>query len=141
MAIDHGSKRCGIAVTDTGKMIATGLTTVATGTIFEFLSSYFLKEKVECIVVGSPKGLDNKATDATHATEVFVKQLKKKFAEMKIERLDERFTSKMAFQTMIGSGLKKEQRKNKELVDEISATILLQGYLELIDTRNKKNGH
>jgi len=136
MAIDYGTKRVGIAVTDPGQIIATGLTTVHSKDVIEYLSAYFLKEDVETIVVGDPKTLSNKETDGTVHADNFVKQLKKKFPEKKIERLDERFTSKMAFQTMIDSGLKKKQRQNKELVDEISATIILQSYLEHISQKS-----
>ncbi len=129
MAIDYGTKRCGIAVSDPLQMIANGLTTVHAKDILAFLETYFQKEKVETIVVGEPKKMNGEATDATVHVNNFVKQLQKKFPEMKIERVDERFTSKMAFQTMIDSGLKKKARQNKELIDEISATIILQSYM------------
>jgi len=131
MAIDYGTKRCGIAVTDTLQMIATGLTTVHAKDIFSFLEKYFVNEDVETIVIGEPKRLSGEATDATAHVENFVRQVRKKFPGKNIARLDERFTSKMAFQAMIDSGLKKSDRRNKELVDEISATILLQGFLEM----------
>jgi putative Holliday junction resolvase len=130
MAIDYGKKRCGIAVTDPLQIIANGLTTVPTHEIFSFLTEYFKKEETETIVVGEPKRLDGTATHSTIPTEKFAEQLKKQFPQMKIERVDERFTSKMAFQTMIDSGLKKKDRRNKELVDEISACIILQSYME-----------
>ena len=136
MAIDFGSKRVGIAVTDTMQMIASGLTTVQTKDIMEYLTGYFSKEEVNTIVVGDPKTLSNRDTDGTIHADNFVKQLKKKFPEKKIERMDERFTSKMAFQTMIDSGLKKKQRQNKELVDEISATIILQSYMEFLNRKS-----
>ena len=136
MAIDFGSKRVGIAVTDTMQMIASGLTTVQTKDIMEYLTGYFSKEEVNTIVVGDPKTLSNRDTDGTIHADNFVKQLKKKFPEKKIERMDERFTSKMAFQTMIDSGLKKKQRRNKELVDEISATIILQSYMEFLNRKS-----
>lgn len=129
LAIDYGTKRCGIAVSDPLQIIANGLTTVHSKDILDFLESYFEKEKVEVIVVGEPKRMNNEATDATVHVNAFVKQLQKKFPKMKIERIDERFTSKMAFQTMIASGLKKKARQNKELIDEISATIILQSYM------------
>src|ERR1051325_1522711 len=130
MAIDFGTKRTGIAVTDPGRIIATGLTTVPSSGIMDFLKDYFSKEAVDVVVVGEPKRLDNTATHGTLPADRFVKQLKREFPEKKLERLDERFTSKMAMQTMITGGLKKKQRQYKELVDEISATILLQNYLE-----------
>ena len=132
MAIDYGTKRCGIAVSDPLQIIANGLTTVHAKDIFEFLTNYFQKEETETIVVGEPKKLDGTATDSTIHVNAFVEKLKKAFPDKKIERIDERFTSKMAFQTMIDSGLKKKARRNKELVDEISATIILQSYMETV---------
>jgi putative Holliday junction resolvase len=132
LAIDYGTKRCGIAVSDPMQIIAQGLTTVHSKDIFDFLQKYFEKEKVEIIIVGEPKKLSGEATDATVHVNAFVKKLKEKFPAMKIERIDERFTSKMAFQTMIDSGLKKKDRQNKELVDEISATIILQSYMNSV---------
>ncbi len=131
IAIDYGTKRCGIAVSDPLQIIANGLTTVHSKDILNFLETYFQKETVEVIVVGEPKRMSGEATDATVHVNAFVKQLHKKFPEMKIERIDERFTSKMAFQTMIDSGLKKKARQNKELIDEISATIILQSYMAM----------
>ena len=129
MAIDYGSKRVGIAVTDALQIIATGLTTVHSKDLIDFLQKYFLKEEVECIVVGEPKRLNNEPSDSARFIEPFVVHLKRTFPNIKVERMDERFTSKMAFQTMIDSGLKKKDRQNKELVDEISATIILQSYM------------
>lgn len=129
MAIDYGSKRVGIAVTDALQIIATGLTTVHSKDLIEFLQKYFLKEQVECIVVGEPKRLNNEPSDSARFIEPFVVHLKRTFPTIKVERMDERFTSKMAFQTMIDSGLKKKDRQKKELVDEISATIILQSYM------------
>ncbi len=129
MAIDYGSKRVGIAVTDTLQIIATGLTTVHSKDVIAFLKKYFEKEEVACIVVGEPKRLNNEPSDSARFIEPFVLHLKRTFPGIKVERMDERFTSKMAFQTMIDSGLKKKDRQNKELVDEISATIILQSYM------------
>ena len=129
MAIDYGSKRVGIAVTDPLQIIATGLTTVHSKDLIEFLKTYVGKEQVECIVVGEPKRLNNEPSDSARFIEPFVIHLKRTFPTIKVERMDERFTSKMAFQTMIDSGLKKKARQNKELVDEISATIILQSYM------------
>ncbi|MFL5763082.1 MAG: Holliday junction resolvase RuvX [Bacteroidia bacterium] len=134
MAIDYGSKRVGLAVSDPSQIIATGLTTVHSKDLIEFLKDYFSKESVECIVVGEPKRMNNEPSDSARFIEPFVVHLKRTFPKIKVERLDERFTSKIAFQTMIDSGLKKKDRQNKELVDEISATILLQDYM------NRKKG-
>jgi putative Holliday junction resolvase len=130
MAIDYGSKRVGIAVTDNLQIISTGLKTVETKDIFKFLEEYFKKEEVETIVVGEPKHLDNTPAQAEAIILPFVKKLSDKFKDKKVVRYDERFTSKMAFQTMIDSGLKKMQRRNKALIDEISAVIILQSYME-----------
>jgi putative Holliday junction resolvase len=129
MAIDYGSKRVGIAVTDPQQIIATGLTTVHSSEVIDFLKKYMQKEEVSCIVVGEPKRMNNEPSDSARFIEPFVMHLKRTFPAVKVERMDERFTSKMAFQTMIDSGLKKKARQNKELVDEISATIILQSYL------------
>ncbi len=130
LAIDFGTKRTGIAVTDISKIIATGLATVPTHEAIEFLKKYIVREEVECFVVGEPKRMNNQPAQAAAATEQFIKQLQKHFPQLKIEREDERFTSKMAFQTMIDGGLGKKARQNKELVDTISATLILQSYLE-----------
>ena len=132
LAIDYGEKRIGLAVTDDMKMIAFGLTTVATAEIFEYLSDYISKEKVETIVVGEPKQMDNTASESEVYITPFLVKLAEKFPSIPIKRHDERFTSKMAFQTMIDSGLKKKQRKNKALIDEISATIILQDFLKTL---------
>jgi putative Holliday junction resolvase len=129
MAIDYGTKRVGIAVTDPLKIIATGLTTVHSSELIAFLKNYIKQEAVECIVVGKPKHLDGSPAEADRFIEPFVVHLKRSFPGVKVDREDERFTSKMAFQTMIDSGLKKKARQNKELVDEISATIILQSYM------------
>ena len=129
LAIDYGLKRTGIAVTDEMQIIASGLTTVASDTAVAFLKDYFSKEKVAKVLIGEPKQMDGTPSESTAIIEKFVSQFKAVFPEMPIERVDERFTSKMAFQTMIDSGLKKKQRQNKALIDEISATIMLQDYL------------
>lgn len=129
MAIDYGSKRVGIAVTDPLQLIATGLTTVHSKDIIDFLKKYMANEAVSCIVVGEPKNMQNEPSDSARFIEPFVIHLKRIFPNLKIERVDERFTSKMAFQTMIDSGLKKKTRQNKALVDEISATLILQTYM------------
>ena len=131
VAIDYGSKRCGIAVTDNLQIIAKGLTTVHSTELINWLKDYFVKEIVERVVIGMPKSLRNEGTDATELVQRFVKHFKKTFPDMIIQTLDERFTSKMAKDVIMNSGLKKKDRQNKALVDEISAAILLQGYLAL----------
>ena len=139
MAIDLGRKRCGVAVTDPLQIIANGLTTVEAAKLPDFVVDYVKNEEVETIVIGEPKDMHNNPSDSTRFIEPFVKQLKKTLPDMKVVRFDERFTSKMAFQTMIDSGLKKKQRQNKALVDEISATIILQSYMKSIDIMKEKN--
>lgn len=129
LAIDYGKKRIGIAVTDELQLIASGLTTVLTSDIFDFLTSYLNNEKVALFLVGEPKQMDYTPSESEELIIPFLKKLEEVFPETPIERVDERFTSKMAFQTMIDSGLKKKQRQNKALIDEISATIILQTYL------------
>ena len=129
LAIDYGIKRTGIAVTDEMQMIAFGLTTISSETAIAFLKDYFSKEKVERVIVGEPKQMDGTPSQSAEIINAFVAKFKVAFPEMILERVDERFTSKMAFQTMIDSGLNKKQRQNKALVDEIAATIILQDYL------------
>lgn len=129
MAFDFGTKRIGVAVTDPMQIIASGLATVDTKNILIFLKDYLSTEKVEIFVVGLPKSLQNTATDSSEAVANFKILLHKFFPEIPVIDVDERFTSKMAFQSMIDSGLSKKQRQNKALVDEISATIILQSYL------------
>ncbi len=130
LAIDYGSKRVGIAVTDSLQIIATGLTTVHSKDLISFLETYLAKENVECIVVGEPKTLQNEASDSARFIEPFVTHLTRKFPHIKIARYDERFTSLMAHQTMLMGGLNKKARANKDTVDMISATIILQDYLK-----------
>ena len=129
LAIDYGFKRTGIAVTDELQIIASGLTTIASDTAIAFLKDYFSKEDVAKVLIGEPKQMNGQPSESTPIIEKFVSDFRTAFPDMKIERVDERFTSKMAFQTMIDSGLKKKKRQNKALVDEIAATILLQDYL------------
>jgi putative Holliday junction resolvase len=129
LAIDFGSKRTGIAVTDELQLIASGLTTVPTIKIYEFLKDYLTNEQVELFLVGEPKQMNNTISENEKNILPFIEKLKKIYPSIPVKRIDERFTSKMAFQTMIDSGLKKKQRQNKSLVDEISATIILQSYL------------
>jgi putative holliday junction resolvase len=130
MAIDFGTKRTGIAVTDPLQIIATGLTTVETQGIMTYLKGYLLREEVELIIVGEPRNLDDTDTHATPFVREFVKRLKKLFPAIPVTTVDERFTSKMATRSMLEMGLKKKDRRNKALVDEIAATMMLQEYLE-----------
>lgn len=129
LALDYGLKRTGIAVTDELQIIASGLTTVPTSELLPFLVKYFSEEKVDIVLVGEPKQMDYTASHNEVPIQEFLKKFQEKFPEMKMQRVDERFTSKMAVRTMIDSGLKKKKRQNKALVDEISATIILQSYL------------
>ncbi|WP_306352866.1 Holliday junction resolvase RuvX [Flavobacterium sp. '19STA2R22 D10 B1'] len=129
LAIDYGFKRTGIAITDQMQIIASGLTTIPSETTIPFLKDYFSKEKVERVLIGEPKQMNNEPSESAPIIEAFVLKFKESFPDMPVERVDERFTSKMAFQTMIDSGLKKKQRQNKALIDEISATIMLQDFL------------
>ncbi len=129
MAIDYGTKRVGIAVTDTNKIIATALDTIHSKDIILFLKKYFEREIVECVVVGEPKQMDNTPSEVAKYVEQFVSALKKNFPEMMVARYDERFTSKMAQQAMLMSGLKKSDRQNKSIVDQTSAVIILQSYM------------
>ena len=130
VAIDYGRKRVGLAATDDLQIIASGLTTVHSSELIEYLKEYVSKNEVQTFVVGEPKNLDNSPSEFAEGTNNFVKHLEKTFKDIEIVRMDERFTSKMAFQTMIDSGLKKKARRNKALVDEISAVIILQSYME-----------
>ncbi len=130
LAIDYGKKRTGIAVTDILQIIANGLTTVATSELMDFLLKYIEKEPVERIIVGHPKQMNNEDSENMKRIVPFVNQLKKKLPQIPVEMIDERFTSVLAHQAMLDGGLKKKARQNKALVDEISATIILQSYLE-----------
>ena len=130
MALDYGEKRTGIAVTDELRLIASGLTTVPTIDLVSFLKSYLNDENVDVFVIGEPKQMNNMPSESEQYITLFLVELAKHFPTVSIERQDERFTSKMAFQSMLDSGLKKKQRRNKALVDEISATLILQSYLE-----------
>jgi putative Holliday junction resolvase len=129
LAIDFGKKRTGIAVSDELQLIASGLTTVDTTVLLSFIKEYTTKEKVELFLVGKPKQMNNTDSESENLIIPFLQQLKKLFPQIPVKRIDERFTSKMAFQTMIDSGMKKKQRRNKKVIDEISATIILQSYL------------
>ncbi len=129
LAIDYGMKRTGIAITDEMQMIASGLTTVETPKLIDFLKKYFNDEKVELIIVGEPKQMNYEPSQSAAMIDAFVVKFTKIFPEMKVERIDERFTSKMALSSMIQSGMTKKKRQNKAILDEISATIILQDYL------------
>lgn len=129
LAIDYGEKKTGIAVTDELQIIASGLTTVKTKNIFSFLTNYLKDENIELFIVGEPKQMNNKPSESEQFIIPFIKKLETTFPKIPIKRIDERFTSKMAFQTMIDSGLGKKKRQNKALIDEISATLILQSYL------------
>ena len=130
LAIDYGKKRTGIAVSDTLKLIANGLTTVPTADLMSFLSDYVSREPVERILVGLPKQMNNEASENMKRIEPFVNTLRKKMPNIPVEYVDERFTSVLAHRAMLEGGLKKKARQDKALVDEISATIILQDYLE-----------
>jgi putative Holliday junction resolvase len=130
LAIDYGTKRCGIAVTDNLQLIATGLTTVATAELFNFLEGYFIKEQVAELVVGNPKKQDNSPSETAQHVRGLVRKLTSLYPRMPIHLLDERFTTVLAHKTMLEAGSTRKQRQNKGTVDMISATILLQNYLE-----------
>ena len=130
LAFDIGRKRTGVAVTDPLKIIANGLTTIPTDSVVDFLQQYIDKENVELIVIGQPKQMNNQPSEAVKYIQPVVNRIRKVFPDLKIEQVDERFTSKMAFQTMIDGGLKQKDRQNKALVDTISATIILQSFME-----------
>ena len=136
LAIDYGRKRCGIAVTDVLQLIPNGLITIPSHQLLQFVSDYVDKEPVERILVGLPKQMNNEASENMKYIEPFVRSLQKRLPSMPIEYVDERFTSVLAHRTMLEAGLKKKDRQNKALVDEISATIILQTYL---DSKNKFN--
>ena len=130
LALDFGKKRTGIAVTDELQLIASGLTTVDTRELVGFLTDYIKREDVSCIVVGEPRQMDNTPSESEALILPFINSLRKLFPQIEFERQDERFTSKMAVQSMIAGGVKKSKRQNKALIDEISATLILQAYLK-----------
>lgn len=130
ISIDYGLKRTGLAVTDPLQIIATGLTTVESKQLIPFLKDYFSKEEVELIIIGEPKNWDDTDTHATPLVEKCIKNLQKNFPTIPVKKVDERYTSKMAKDAMLEMGLKKSQRRDKKLVDEIAATIMLQEYLQ-----------
>ena len=130
LGIDYGTKRTGIAITDAMQIIASGLTTVATHTLDDFISNLVQKESIECFVVGDPKNLDGTVTDSTGHVNGFVKRIKHTYPNIPIHQIDERFTSKIAKQSILDAGIKKMKRRNKALVDKVSAVIILQSYLD-----------
>jgi putative holliday junction resolvase len=129
LAIDYGLKRTGLAVTDPLQIIATGLATVESRQLMPYLKNYFTTEQVELVIIGDPRNWDDTATHATPLVEKFLKEFTKAYPAMPVKKVDERFTSKMAKSAMLEMGLKKMQRRNKALVDEIAATIMLQEYM------------
>lgn len=130
MAIDYGGKRTGLAVTDPLQIVATGLTTIETPQLFNYLKEYFKTEQVELILIGWPTNWDDTDTHATPLVRKAIERLKKEFPLIPVKTVDERYTSKMAKQAMLDMGMKKKERRNKALVDEIAATIMLQEYLQ-----------
>lgn len=130
LAIDYGKKRVGLAVTDPLQIIANKLITIASNELTKFLDDYFSKENIELVIIGYPKQMNNEASEAVRYINPFLVSFQRRFPNMPIVQVDERFTSKMAFQTMIDAGLKKKDRQNKATIDAVSATIMLQSYLE-----------
>jgi putative Holliday junction resolvase len=130
LSIDYGNKRVGLAVTDPLKIIATRLTTVSSNEIWQYLADYFAREEVELVLVGYPRQLNNQPSEAIRYINPFLKNFQQIYKEMPLRLMDERFSSKMAFQAMIDAGVKKKDRQNKATIDGVSATIILQSYLE-----------
>ena len=130
LGIDYGTKRTGIAITDAMQIIASGLTTVSTHVLTDFIADIVIKENIEYFVVGEPKKLDGSATDSTGHVNGFIKRLKREYPSVPVHLIDERFTSKIAKQSILASGVKKKGRQNKALIDEVSATIILQNFLD-----------
>jgi len=129
MAIDYGRKRTGLAVSDPDRIIASGLTTVETPRLMDFLNDYCRREAVDLFVVGDPKQMDNTPSESAALIEPFVQRLAEAFPDKQVARIDERFTSKLAFRAMIDGGLKKKQRQDKGMIDQVSATIMLQDFM------------
>ncbi|MBT7895538.1 MAG: Holliday junction resolvase RuvX [Flavobacteriales bacterium] len=134
LAIDYGSKRVGVAITDSLKIIASGLATVSTNKIYSFLEEVIDKEMISHIVIGLPKNLDNSNTDSTYEINVFINKLKQLYPDIIIDSIDERFTSSMAKKAILSSGVNKKRRRDKALVDQVSATIILQSYLQILSS-------
>jgi len=133
LALDYGKKRVGMAITDPLQIIANGLNTVNTRDIKDFLIGYLDKEDIECVVVGEPKQLSNQPSESVRYIDPFITWFGKKFPGMRLERMDERFTSKIAQRAIIDGGVKKMKRRDKKLVDKVSAVIILQSYLEYVN--------
>lgn len=138
LAIDYGTKRVGIAVTDSLKIIANGLTTVHSKDLIDFLKDYFAKESVEQVVIGYPRQMDCSPSEAAKHVDIFYRKFLKEFPDMPIQKVDERFTSKMATAAILESGAKKKDRQNKALVDTVSAAIILQSYMEELSFKNQR---
>ncbi|HSW68315.1 MAG TPA: Holliday junction resolvase RuvX [Bacteroidales bacterium] len=136
LAIDYGRKRTGLAVSDPQRIIATALQTVPSHQLIQFLNNYTLSQQVDCIVIGEPKQMNNTPSEAVVYIEPFIKQLKKNFPDIPVVRVDERFTSLIATQAIAQAGLRRKQRRDKTLVDQVSAVLILQSYLEMM--QNKK---
>lgn len=132
LALDFGLKRTGIAVTDPLQIIATSLETIQTPELFDYLRKYFLQEKVECLVVGEPRNLNNTRVGISDDIDRFVAKFIQEYPAIPVKRIDERFTSKIAQQTILAAGKNKKARRDKSIVDRISAVIILQSYLENI---------
>ena len=137
MAIDYGIKRTGLAVTDTLQIIATALATVETPKLMQFIADYSTKETIDAFVVGDARRMDNTPSESAQYIEPFVEKLKRQFCNVPVYRIDERFTSKMAFQSMIDGGLKKKQRQNKATIDAVSAVLILQSYMRQRELTNR----
>lgn len=139
LAIDYGMKRVGLAATDPLQLIANGLNTVSTAELMKFLTDYFARERVDCVVIGYPVQMNNTPSQSVRYINEFIKKFLKRFPSIPIVQFDERFTSKMAFQAMIDGGLKKKQRQDKAMIDKVSATIILQSFLESRENLSNKN--
>lgn len=138
LAIDYGRKRCGVAVTDPLRIIATALDTVPAAELWDFLKAYFAKEEVDCVVVGEPRQMDNTPSESERYITPFVNRFRKAYPDMPLVRVDERFTSKIAHQSMLDMGLRKKQRQDKALVDSMSAVLILQTYMQMLDNENHR---
>jgi len=138
LAIDYGQKRVGIAATDPTKLIASGLTTVHSNEVFSYLDDYFKSEDVETVVIGAAKQMNNEDSQSSTHIEPFVKNFEKRYPTVAVKRVDERFTSKIAERVILESGIGKKARQNKKLVDTVSATLILQSYLEQMEAENNR---
>ena len=138
LAIDYGRKRCGVAVTDPLRIIATALATVPAAELWDFLKDYFAKEDVGCVVVGEPRQMDNTPSESERYITPFVNRFRKAYPNLPLVRVDERFTSKIAHQSMLDMGLRKKQRQDKALVDSMSAVLILQTYMQMLDNEKPR---